>query len=216
MKVLRTLALLAACVVSSPAAAQAHWYAGIGFGQSRTDDEVARNRESPVVNGTITGSELDDKASGYKIFGGYRFLPWLAVEASYADLGRSRTTTHILGPESPPATHSVVHDRDVTGMGVDVVLSAPLTAQGSIFGRVGVVRSRLEAETSLASISESVTVNETVTRYGFGGDWMFTRNLGLRVEWERWLDVGKGLELVGGRTGEADVDFYSINFIYRF
>jgi len=224
----KSLLVLALSTLAAPAFGQAHWYGGLGLGQSDTSGDLVKNRESTVVNATVTGSEFDSRDSGYKIFGGYRFTPWVAVEVNYSDIGQSRLHTHIQTLDSPSLPGSVVLNRKVSGFGADVVLMAPLSPHASIFGRVGAVRSRVEAEATLdgaivftngntADRRRTTTQTETITRYGLGGDWMFNPNMGVRLEWERWLDVGKAFEIGGsGTTGEADTDFVSVNFIYRF
>ena len=228
MKFTRSLTLLALACIAAPAFGQAHWYGGIGLGQSDTSGDLKANRESTVVNAIVTGSEFDSRDTGVKIFAGYRLMPWVAFEVNYSDLGESRLHTHIQTLDAPPAAGSVVLNRKISGFGADVLLIAPLSPRASLFGRVGAVRSEVKADAILDGAIVFTNGNpndrrrttkqtETVTRYGLGGDWMFNPNMGMRVEWERWLDVGKAFEVGGsGTTGEADTDYYSVNFIYRF
>jgi len=227
MKHASAFILAAAATLAAPAIANAQWYGGLSLGQSRTDDELVRNRESTVVNGTVTGSSFDSTDTGYKVFGGYRFLSWLAVEANYTDLGESRLRTGV-ATTGPTETGSFTMDRKINGFGVDAVFSAPIGEHASVFGKVGAVRSELEAKATLAGSlvftsgdpndrSRTTKRDETVTRIGLGGEYMFTKNAGMRIEYERWLDVGKKFEIGGqGTTGEADTDFYSLSVIYRF
>ena len=180
-----------------------------------------------MVNATVSGSTFDDKDTAFKVFGGYRFNPWLALELNYADLGESRLVTSIL-TSNPVATGSAAMDRRISGFGADVVVSAPFGEQFSVFGRVGAVRAQLEAHTALSGAivftngspndrERTVTLDETVGRYGVGADWTFNQNFALRIEYERWLDVGKKFEIGGsGTTGEANMDFYGVSLVYRF
>lgn len=220
------LCLALAALAAAPLA-NAGWYAGFGVGNSKTDKELVSNRESTVVNASVAGSSFDDKDFGFKAFGGYRFNPWLAVEINYADLGETKLTTDIL-TSNPVQSGTAVLYRKITGFGADVVVSAPIGERASVFGKVGAVRSRLEANTQLAGAivftngnpqdrERTITLNETVTRFGLGADWMFNQNAGIRIEYERWFDVGKKFEIGGsGTTGEADTDFYGVSFVYRF
>lgn len=221
-----TLALALAALAAAPVA-HAGWYGGLGVGNSKTDKELVRNRESTVVNATVSGSTFDDHDIALKAFGGYRFNPWLAVEVNYADLGESRLVTTI-ATTNPTSSGVAALTRSISGFGADVVVSAPLGDRASIFGRVGAVRSRLEARTALSGNivftngdtsqrERTVTQTETVARYGLGFDWMLGPNLGLRAEYERWTNVGKKFEIGGsGTTGEADTDYYGVGFLYRF
>ena len=221
------LALLALAAFTTPALAQSPWYSGISFGQTKTDAEIVANRESTVVNATVVGSDFDSTDTGFKVFAGYNITPHLAVELNYTDLGKSTLYTAIL-TSNPPLPGAVTLHRNIEGFWADLILRAPMGPRASIFGRVGAVRSRLEADALLqgnivftngdpSERSRRVTVNETVTRYGLGADFDFGRGMGMRVEWERWLDVGKAFEIGGsGTTGEADTDFVSVGFVYRF
>jgi len=56
-----------------------------------------------------------------------------------------------------------------------------------------------------------------VLHYGAGGEWRFHPQVALRVEWERFTNIGKKFEIGGtGTTGEADTDLYSVGLAYRF
>jgi OOP family OmpA-OmpF porin len=222
MKFLSRITLAAIACLSMPAFAQSNWYGGFGLGWSETDKELVTNRSATGGTVNVVDSAFDEKDSGYRIFAGYRFLSWLSVEANYSDLGETRLLSALSTSTSPPVTGGASMTRKLSGFGVDAVLTAPLTNESMIFGRVGVVRSRLEIDESVeVSIpglnNRTSTVSESITRFGFGAEWMFTRNLGARLEWERWLGVGKKFEAtVTGRTLEADTDFYSLNLVYRY
>jgi hypothetical protein len=183
---------LAACAL--PALAQTpRWYAGIAAGESRTGNELVRNRESTITNAVSVSSDFDSRDGAWKVFGGFRFNDMLAVELNYADLGRHSLTTSTVSTDLVPGAIRI--GRKISGFGVDAVLSAPLASQFAVFGRVGAFRSRLEAEATLiggieftngsGDRSRSVTQNETVLRYGAGGEWWFRPNAALRLEWER-------------------------------
>lgn len=219
-----TLATLAA-----PALAQSpRWYAGIAGGQSKTDGELVTNRESTVVNSdpSTISSNFDSKDNAWKVFGGLRFNEMLSVELSYADLGRHRLTTSFVGGD-PALPGSVTIHRKISGFGADAVLTAPIGAGFAVFGRVGAFRSRLAADATLdgsvvftnapGDRQRSTTHNETVGKAGLGGEWWFTPNAALRLEWERYFNVGKAFEIGGsGTTGEADTDTVTLGVMMRF
>jgi OOP family OmpA-OmpF porin len=224
------LAALALVALSGPAFSQARWYAGVSVGQSDTDEALVRNRESTVVNANVVGSDFDSRDTAFKLFAGYRVLPWLAVELNYADLGRSTLTTNIVTTGNPASAGSVVLRRNISGFGADAVVTAPLGRYASVFGRVGAVQGRIEADATLTGAivftnggggdsdrHRSVVQSETLTRFGAGAEWMLDPRTGLRIEWERWLDVGKAFAIGGsGTTGEADMDVWMVGLAYRF
>lgn len=227
MKRAVTSALLALAVLAAPPAlAQSPWYLGIAAGESKTSDDLVRNRESTITLANDISTDFDDKDSAWKATLGYRINSWLAVELNYADLGRHAMVTSFLGGD-PQLPSAIAIDREIQAYGIDVLFSAPLGDRFEIFGRVGAARASLDARAELFGNVEftggsgertrSTSVDETVARYGVGGQWHFARNMALRAEWERYADVGKAFRIGGsGTTGEADTDVYSIGVIFRF
>ena len=212
-----------------PAAAQyPRWYAGSAGGQSQTSDDLVSNRESTVVNavpGTIQ-SDFDSKGNAWKAFGGFRFNDMIAIEINYADLGRHHLTTSFVGGD-PAFPGSISITRKISGFGADAVFSVPFGERFALFGRVGAFRSRLEADAVLdgsvvftnapGERQRSVAQNETVAKFGVGGDWWFRPNAALRLEWERYQKIGKAFAVGGsGTTGEADTDSVTLGVMMRF
>ena len=221
-----TAVALLAAALAAPAFAQSPWYAGISAGQSLTDDELVRNRESTITLGTDFATDFDDKDGAWKATLGWRLGPMLSVEVNYADLGGHGTVTTFLGGD-PLLPAAIAIRREITAYGADVVLRAPIGDRFAIFGRAGAARARLAASAVLFGNVEftggagererSTRVEETVGRFGVGVQWDFAPNLGLRAEWERYADVGKAFRVGGtGTTGEADTDMVCAGLILRF
>src|SRR5258706_5424561 len=201
------VAFLLASVSSMALAKDPPWYAGISGGDSRTDRELVKNRESTIVNATNIQTDFDATGNAWKAFGGYRFNDLVAVEINYADLGRHSTFTTMVAPDGFN-TASILVRREIKGYGADLLLSAPVGWNVSIFGRVGAFRSRLQADAQLDGLinftngnpldrARSTTVEETVLRSGAGVDWWFRRDVGLRLDWERCPKLGKKFEIGG-------------------
>lgn len=222
--------LLAVAALTLPlAAAAGPWYAGIAAGQSRTSSDLVANRESTIVNATDIHSDFDRTDTAWKVFGGYRLHRNVAIEVNYADLGESRVVTHMQGGTNPTLPASITVNRKLDGYGADVLLIAPFEPQRlDLFARAGAFRSRLRADASLdgnivftngdpSERSRGTTRNETVFHWGVGADWAFTPNVALRLEWERYANVGKPFEVGGsGTTGEADTDAVMLGVVMRF
>lgn len=219
---------LALAMAAAPAAAQVGWYAGISGGQAKTDGELVANRESTITDATGLRTDFDAKDTAWKGFAGLRLNPIVAIELSYADLGRHRTHTTMQGGE-PPLPAAITIDRRISGYGVDLVATPPLGwTTVSLFGRVGAFRSRLEATARLdgnivftgGDVDErerTTTRQETVLKTGLGGEWWFRPDAALRLEWERYYDVGKPFAVGGsGTTGEADTDVVALGVLMRF
>lgn len=199
----------------APPAPYGRWYVEASGGQSKTSDELVRNREDTIVNGSGIHSDFDSKASAWKAGGGLRFLPWLALELNYVNLGRVKLDTRLTAAGLPAA---IAIDRRITGWGADAVFSAPVMPALSVYGRAGAFRSHLETSAQISGnivftngdstqTSRSTTKDETVSRLGAGLSWNAWRNGGIHVEYERYFGIGKAFAVGGsGTTGEADVD----------
>jgi OOP family OmpA-OmpF porin len=228
------VAILSACALASATCAQGQepprrWYAGVAGGATRTSHDLVANREATIVNLDSVQSDLDLNDTGWKAFAGWRIAPVLSLEAYYADLGKHRVLSHVMGGGPPPTPSTFDLTHKISGFGADAVVFAPvMSREFSVFGRVGAFASRLEAEATLggnivfsngdpSDTHRAITRNETVLHYGVGGQWDFRPDMAVRVEWERFTKIGKPFAVGGsGTTGEADTDLASIGLVYRF
>lgn len=90
-----SIGLSIAVAVAMPVSAEVRqgWYFGASPGQAEYDIDkgeldtlvldVFDELGAPISGGS---SDLDDKDTTWSIFGGYRFSPYLAVEAGYVDM----------------------------------------------------------------------------------------------------------------------------------
>jgi OOP family OmpA-OmpF porin len=201
-------ALLFAFAGAANAADDGGWYGGFNLGQSRAEIDDARITSGLLAGGLSTTSiSDDDRDFGYKIFGGYKFNRFLAVEGGYFDLGKFGFTAHTL----PLGTLS--GSMKVRGVNLDLVGILPITERFSAFGRAGV--NYAEARDSFSSTGAVTVLNanpkERDTNYKFGGglQFDFTRRLAMRLEGERY----RINDAVGNK---GDVDLISLGLIYRF
>jgi OOP family OmpA-OmpF porin len=120
-----------------------------------------------------TLAACDDKDTAWKLFGGYRFNRYLAVETSYVDWGKV-TATAASGARAEADQHSY---------GIAAVGSFQIAPQFSVFGKLGFLRT--DQKTSRITPSPiTLRRKETESHYGLGARYTPTPNWGLRVEWE--------------------------------
>lgn len=204
--------VLAALVLTTSVCAVADdsgWYLGGNLGQSSAtidEDKIRANLASSGL--TMTSIDSDEREFGYKVFGGYQFNRYFALEGGYFDLGEFGFTA----TTSPPGTLN--GEMGLTGMFVDPVLILPITERFSALGRIGF--SSVEAQSSFgATGSVSAPPNREKRssnyKYGLGLQFAVTEHFDLRAEAERYrIDDGVGTD------NEGDLDLVSLGLVYRF
>jgi OmpA-OmpF porin, OOP family len=184
------------------------WYLGGNIGQTRADIDEQRIADSLLQNGFSNTLVKDDSSDrGYKLFGGYQFNRYLALEGGYFDLGKfnfSATT-------SPPGTFN--GDIKLRGVNLDVVGFIPFTEKFSAFGRLGVNYAEAVDKFSgtgfVHVMSPNAKERDTNLKVGAGLQYAFTEKLAMRLEAERYR--------IGDAVGhKGDVDLLSVGLVYRF
>ena len=184
------VAMLAFAVVSTPALSQddSGWFIGGTGGVSDAKQGCT------AVSAGVT---CDDTSTGWRAFGGYRFNPYLGYEIGYADLGK---VTQTLAGASATFESTAI----------DVVLFAalPIGQDFSFFIKGGVFRWDLDLKSPGAATTSS---HGQDTTYGFGLHYNFTRNFALRLEWQRYNDVGN-VDI----TGQSHIEVTSAGLVLKF
>ena len=193
----------------SAAADESAWYLGGNGGLSTAEIDDKRIIGGLLSEGFTSASisNDDERDVGYKLFGGYQFTRYLALEAGYFDLGE-------FGFEAATEPTGLLSgDIKLRGVNLDAVGMLPFTDRFSAFGRAGV--NYAEAKVSFSG-SGAVNVpdprrEERAAHYkvGLGLEYDLTESLALRAEAERY----RISDAVGN---DGDVDFYSMGLVYRF
>ncbi|MDD5031032.1 MAG: outer membrane beta-barrel protein, partial [Rhodoferax sp.] len=127
---LLTLALLATPLAMAQTDTTG-WYGGASVGQSKASIDEARITSGLLANGLIAGPISPvNRDLGYKIFGGYQFNRYWALEAGYFDLGTFGFST-----TTAPAG-SLAGDSRLKGLNLDAVGTLPITDKFAVFGRL--------------------------------------------------------------------------------
>jgi OmpA-OmpF porin, OOP family len=195
---------------TGPVRAQAGWYAGLMIGSSNTtiDADVVA-----VAGATSSNLVKDERDPGVKVLAGYRFNSYFALEGGFAWLGEFQITNNV----TAPTTGALNADIRVIGLFLDAVGMLPLGANFDAFAKVGVVgsetrtfRSTSGTVTPAPGSNTNASTDEANLKFGLGAQYAFARNVTLRLEWERYMNVGNA------NTGELDIDLYSIGLLFRF
>ncbi len=205
-----TLSLLAMTILSSSLAVadDTGWYAGMNIGQSNASIDSASIGRGLTANG-FAGSRIDedDSSIGYKLFGGYQFNPYLALEGGYFDLGEFGYVATTV----PAGT--LDGSMKIKGINFDVVGTMPIMNRLSAFARLGA--NYAQAKDSFAGTGATHVLNanpskrEANFKVGLGIQYDITAALALRADAERYR-INDAVGNIG------DIDLVSIGLIYRF
>ncbi|XLZ72934.1 outer membrane beta-barrel protein [Massilia sp. SR12] len=124
------------------------------------------------VDAGYTKVDHFDNDTSFGIFGGYKFTPNVAVEASFRKLGEFG----IYGVNT-----------DVKQTALSVLVSAPVADKLSVYGRVGY--NRIEAS------ARGYKAHDNKGLYGIGVSYEVAKNVAARVEWQRPSNDGQNLSV---------------------
>jgi OOP family OmpA-OmpF porin len=156
------------------------WYVGGSIGQSEADSSCP------------AGFTCDFKDTDWKIFGGYRINRNFAAEAFYADHGEIKVSR---GGASATGKSST--------FGAAALGILPLGGgQFELFGKLGIGSTSVDATASAGGFSTGASDSGSDLLYGVGAMFNFSRNLGVRAEYERYND--------------SEINVLSVGIQYRF
>lgn len=216
MKKFIAAALLSVAVAPAFAAptADSGYYLGVSAGSARAKSDVSAAQFDADLagNGITSQSTLDETDTGFKLFAGYQYNKNLAVEFGYVDLGKPIELNSVV---TAPAAGTVKATIKNNGWNLDVVGIAPIDDAFSVFGKIGLYVSKTTLDVSGsgggAAAAYSASKTETSPKFGLGANYAFTKNVGARIEWERYNKLGDN-----NTTGEGDVDLWSFGVVFKF
>lgn len=197
--------------------AQEGWYSGIFGGVSMVDMGSASGlQRSFFGNAPVDSSSLDDSDSAYGVHVGYRWNSYVATEVGYVNLGEGLFEAELSDPTlvTEPAVFSARFR--TTGLTASMLGIFPVAGRFDIHGRAGVYyadsryRQRLDLTASDTFLSGESKANSFDAFAGIGAAWNFNENYSLRVEYQKFLNVGDKDD-----TGEVDVDLLTLGVLFR-
>jgi hypothetical protein len=231
IQVLAFGACAAAVAPAVHAEAKNGFYMGLSAGNSSFDldkeefDDIVLDaffsQGASVLSGTST---LDNEDRSFAIVAGYRFLPYVAFEASFLDLGtleyRSIGTVNPPGPvTTTPA--SVNMEIESKGLTASFIGSAPLGRVFDLHGRLGlfIAQTDLSVDVAIGSnrATETNSLDSVGTLFGVGAGFHFGENWSLSIDWTRYANVGDEDEDEDYETEEGfDIDSLSLTATFTF
>lgn len=200
--------LMVLLMAAFPGMALAQFYAGASVGQNRADFRV-----SDYTVGTPGIAESQDTDHlGFKLYGGYDFNRYFAIEAGFAHLG---------SPEYRYASGGTIGQAKVRQESYFAAAKGtlPISQRFNVFAKVGVTHSRaqLDGNSNSATINAAagfpVTISENNSRamFGAGLEFSLSPDVLLRLEYD---DFGKFGD--SNITGATKARLTSLGITYKF
>ncbi len=142
----------------------------------------------------------DDKDTAWKVYGGMEVNEYLSMEVGYADLGKTTYSGALKG------------SRETSGMTVQLVGTYALNPNFTLIGKGGFGILNTEVNGTIAGTPNNNTGDTDLDwSLGMGAQYNFTKTVGLRVEWERYFNVGDP-----DSTREAEIDMVTAGVVFKF
>jgi opacity protein-like surface antigen len=215
---------------SAFAKAQPGFYLGLSAGQSTYD--LDKTELDGIVNSAFASvgvpilsrsSTFEDSDTSTALIVGYRFLPYVAIEASYLDLGaaeyRFNGTVNPPGPVASTST-SVSIDTETKGFTLSGIGSIPIGEVFDLHARLGLFIAQTDLSIGVAiNTSESDTENfdSQGVLLGFGAGFHLGDHWSLSLDWTKYANVADENDDEDFETEDGfDIDALSISAVYKF
>lgn len=198
----------AAVLLAASSIAAAQWYVGGSVGRSTTSFNT-----SDFSTGLPGVSESQDrKKAGNKVFAGYDLSRNWALEGGHAELGTARYNYSF-----PPV--SATSDVEQSAWFLAVKGTLPVASQFNVFGKLGWTNNRLElyntSDNAAFNAANGLPLDRTRRRsdmmFGFGGEYLVHKNVGIRFEYDDFGKFGDSNE-----TGATKAGLWSVGATLKF
>jgi len=170
-------------------------------------DKGTFNKALTAAGATGLSSSDDGSGTQWRLQAGYKFNPYLAIEAGYIDLGKADYKANFAGGTAKGSEKAGGLDLAVLGM-------YPVTDHLSVFAKAGMVTAKVE--TKLTSTTPALTyIKDSSTEVrpliGAGATYTVLKNVDLRFDYDHVSGLGKS-----GKGGKMDDDMISAGISYNF
>lgn len=156
--------LLAAAALAVSGAASAQVYGVVSAGVSKHDVDCA---------GTVS---CDTSGSAFKVLGGYKFTPNVALEGGYMSFGKTKAVV--------ADVVNVNVDLNVTGIGIGAAFHQDFATNWNVVGRLGLAQMKSKVTASANGVSVSDDDSKTKLYGGLGIGYKLTKQLSLDAAWD--------------------------------
>jgi OOP family OmpA-OmpF porin len=187
------IVFVATTIMAIPSVSHAmEWYGGLSLGQARHEATVGDLLGSSFTTGSIDGND-----GAFKLFAGMVLWDkYVGAEFGYVDLGEA------LARSGSSRASSIAKGYTASAVGL-----IPFTDRLGMILRIGVAEKKVTLTTSGPGVSPSSHSTDLNMYGGFGIQYDFSKNLGARVEVERYNS---------GSLGSPYINMISGGIVYRF
>ncbi len=184
-----------------------NFYGGAGLGLYKNDLSSSDFDQAFATNGISSDTSVDDNATAWKVFGGYRFNQYVAVELGYQDFGDFDAKTRVLSPISG----TVKTNTDVDAFNLSVNLGTSITDELAVFAKLGYMdwNADIKSKASINGVNSSTHNSDNGSDFiwGLGFSYKINDSFDLRGDWDR-LSLGSDINI--------DYDAYSMSIQFNF
>lgn len=197
---------LVATLFAACSAANANPYIGASIGQA-TFDNASGSMDSSLVSGSAPLELQDDSSLAGKLYAGYQFNEYFALEGS---LG---------GYDALDGDLVTVGDMKFLAIQPKVIL--PVGERFSVFAKAGVsyFNAEFKASNSILGSAGYTTLSDTAFAgmYGLGAEFALTDNLHLEASWDYMNPELEVVKLADANAKvEAEISVLSLGVSYHF
>jgi len=176
------------------------FYIGASVGGAKLDTGV-----------TALTASLDEKSTGFKIYGGYQIFPQFSAELAYVNLGEATLSGNagdqfvVDGTTFQFLVNNAQIKFEPTLISFGGRFSLPVSQAAAVYARLGLASWRVDISAT-ASGSTAGTSNESGSDayYGLGFGWKFMPDLSLTLDYEHYELDNQG------------ADYYSLGLVKYF
>lgn len=183
---------------------------------SKSDWDAAALDAFSSVGGTLTSTSMDKSSTGFGVTVGYQFMKYVAVEASYLDLGKAKGDASGTAPSGDVTVPLAISGEFKSkGPALAVVGILPFAQGWAVDGRVGVYYGKTEvgltANVNGVSAGDSVSKEKSSLMAGVGASYNFNPNWSVRFDYLYFDKVGDE-----NTTGQANVNLAALGVRFQF
>ena len=178
--------IFSACLLAAHSTTSAEAYLGLSAGSTAYTVDFSG----------LGGGNFDDSATGTKIYGGYSFNDYFALEAAYYNFAEASVGAFELEPGGTPISMAA----SAKGFGGYAVGMYPINKKFNLMAKLGMVN--WSADLEVNNVSGSNDGNDVA--YGLSASYAFTRQLLAVAEWETF------------NSDNPELSLFSVGFRFNF